>query len=201
MAALPRKIVMASSNVGKLREIERILAEFDIEIVPQSELGVGDADETGATFEENALIKARHAVEATGLAAIADDSGLAVDALDGRPGVWSARFAGADATDDANNDKLLAELAGVPRHARGAAFHCVVCFVQPDGSEPVVAEGVWRGRILEERRGEGGFGYDPLFFVPDTGCSSAELDAADKNRRSHRGQALRNLARKLHELE
>lgn len=201
MAALPRKIVMASGNLGKLREIQRILTDFDIEVVPQSEYGVSDADETGTTFVENALIKARHAVDATGLPAIADDSGLAVDALDGRPGVYSARYAGPDATDDENNDRLLAELAGVPDDARRAAFHCVVCFVQPGESDPVIAEGQWRGRILHERRGEGGFGYDPLFYVPEAGCASAELDAEEKNRRSHRGQALRELARKLHELE
>lgn len=190
---------MASSNAGKLREIERILADFNIEIVPQSELGVTDADETGTTFVENALIKARHAVDATGLAAIADDSGLAVDFLGGSPGVYSARYAGPDATDEQNNDRLLAELNGVPDEARGAAFHCVVCFVQPDESEPVIAEGVWHGRILRERQGRGGFGYDPLFFVPDAGCASAELEPEDKNLRSHRGQALRELARKLHE--
>lgn len=199
MPALPRKIVMASGNLGKLREMNRILADFDVEIVPQSELGVTDADETGTTFAENALIKARHAVAATGLPAIADDSGLAVDALEGRPGVYSARYAGPDATDEQNNDRLLAELEGVPDDARGAAFHCVVCFVQPDDPEPVIAEGEWRGRILHKRRGEGGFGYDPLFYVPDAGCASAELEPEEKNRRSHRGQALRELARKLHE--
>ena len=200
MAALPRKIVLASGNAGKLREIDRILAEFDIRVVPQSDYGVGDADETGATFLENALIKARHAVEATGLPAIADDSGLAVDVLDGRPGVYSARYAGPNATDDENNDRLLAELEGVPEAERGAAFHCAVCFVQPGEKEPIIAEGEWRGRILDKRQGQGGFGYDPLFYVPDAGCSSAELERADKNRRSHRGQALRELARRLHEI-
>ena len=201
MSALKGKIVMASSNAGKLREIERILGDFDVEIVPQSELGVSDADETGTTFVENALIKAQHAVAATGLPAIADDSGLAVDALDGRPGVYSARYAGPECDDEQNNELLLTELAGVPDEERGAAFHCVVAFVRPDGSEPVIAEGEWRGTILHERRGDGGFGYDPLFFVTDAGCSSAELPAADKNARSHRGQALRELARRLHELE
>ncbi len=192
---------MASGNAGKLREIERILADFNVEIVPQVEFGVSDADETGTTFVENALIKAKHAVDATGLPAIADDSGLAVDALDGRPGVYSARYAGPDATDEANNNRLLAELAGVPDEERGAAFHCVVCFLEPGESEPVIAEGEWRGRILRQRRGDGGFGYDPLFFVPDAGCTAAELEPAEKNRRSHRGQALRELARMLHGLE
>ena len=200
MAAPHGKIVLASGNPGKRREIEKILADFDIEIVPQSEFGVSDAEETGTTFVENALIKARHAVEATGLPAIADDSGLAVDALGGRPGVYSARYAGPGATDADNNARLLAELAGVPPSERGAAFHCVACFVAPDDPNPVVAEAQWRGRILEAPVGAGGFGYDPLFFVEETGCSSAELSAADKNQRSHRGQALRELARKLHQL-
>lgn len=201
MSALRGKIVMASSNAGKLREIEKILADFDVEIVPQSELGVTDADETGSTFVENALIKARHAVEATGLPAIADDSGLAVDALGGRPGVYSSRYAGPECDDEQNNDRLLEELANVPDEQRGAAFHCVVAFVQPGDAEPVIAAGEWRGRILHQRQGDGGFGYDPLFFVPEAGCSSAELPAPDKNARSHRGQALRELARKLHDLE
>ena len=198
MISLPRKIVMASGNAGKLREIERILADFDVEVVPQSEFGVSDAEETGTTFVENALIKARHAVHAPGLPAIADDSGLVVDALNGEPGVYSARYAGPGATDSQNNEKLLSALDGLPDEQRGAAFHCVVCFVRPDNSEPVIAEGEWRGRILNERRGDGGFGYDPLFFVPEAGCSSAELAAAEKNRCSHRGKALRELARKLH---
>jgi len=191
---------MASGNTGKLREIARILADLDIEVVPQSDFGISDADETGTTFVENALIKARHAVESTGLPAIADDSGIAVDALGGRPGVHSARYAGPEATDADNNARLLAELDGVPEAERGAAFHCVACFVAPDRDEPIVAAGEWRGRILLEPRGEGGFGYDPLFLVPELGCSSAELSAAEKNRRSHRGKALRELARKLHEL-
>ena len=198
MTTLSGKIVMASGNVGKLREIERILADFEVEIVPQSEFGVNDADETGTTFVENALIKARHAVDATGLPAIADDSGLAVDALDGEPGVYSARYAGPDANDSSNNDKLLAALDGVPDEQRGAAFHCVVCFVRPDGNEPIIAEAQWRGRILRAPQGEGGFGYDPLFYVPEAGCSSAELAPAEKNRLSHRGKALRALSGKLH---
>ena len=205
MTALPQKVVLASGNRGKLREIERILSEFGIAVVPQSEYGVSDADETGTTFVENALIKARHAVTATGLPAIADDSGIVVDALDGRPGVYSARYAGPDADDNDNNKRLLAELEGVPDEQRGAAFHCVVCFVMPDGDEPgerepVIAEGEWRGRILRAPRGEGGFGYDPLFLVPELGCSSAELDADEKNSRSHRGKALKELARQLREL-
>lgn len=194
------KIVLASGNVGKLREIERILADFNIEIVPQSAFGIDEADETGSTFIENALIKARHAARATGLPAIADDSGLVVDALGGRPGVYSARYAGPDATPADNNERLLAELAGVPERERGAAFHCAACLVMPGQGERVMAEGEWRGRILDAPRGSGGFGYDPLFFVEDSNCSAAELDPVEKNRRSHRGKALRELARKLREL-
>ncbi len=191
---------MASGNAGKLREIARILDDLDIEVVPQSDFGVGDAEETGTTFVENALIKARHAAAATGLPAIADDSGIVVDALDGRPGVYSARYAGPGATDADNNALLLQELADVPEAERGAAFHCVACFLTPGDDAPIVAEGEWRGRILSAPRGEGGFGYDPLFLVPELGCSSAELSADEKNRRSHRGKALRELARKLHEI-
>jgi XTP/dITP diphosphohydrolase len=189
----PGKIVMATGNPGKIREIGRLLEGLAIEVVAQSEFGVADAEETGTTFAENSLLKARHAAEATGLPAIADDSGLAVDALGGAPGVWSARYAG-DAGDEANNDKLLAALDGVDD--RAAAFHCVATYVEP-GGEPLVAEGVWHGSILEERRGTGGFGYDPLFYVPECGCSSAELPPEEKNRRSHRGQALRKLVRLL----
>ena len=191
---------MASGNAGKLREIATILSDLDIEVVPQSDFGVSDAEETGTTFVENALIKARHVAASTGLPAIADDSGIAVDALGGRPGVYSARFAGSDATDADNNARLLGELEGLSEAERGAAFHCVACFVTPDQEEPIIAAGEWRGRILAAPQGEGGFGYDPLFFVPELGCSSAELSAEEKNRRSHRGKALRELARKLVEL-
>ncbi len=187
---------MATGNPGKIREIARLLEILDIDVVAQSEFGVTDADETGTTFRENSLIKAQHAVDATGLPAIADDSGLAVDALDGAPGVYSARYAG-DGGDEANNDKLLAALDGV--EARGAAFHCVATFIDPKSPEPLVAEGVWRGEILHARQGEGGFGYDPLFFVPECGCSSAQLEADEKNARSHRGQALRKLVALIEE--
>ncbi len=191
MSQRPDKIVMATSNPGKIREIARMLESLGIEVVAQSEFGVTDAEETGTTFAENSLIKAQHAADATGLPAIADDSGLAVDALDGAPGVYSARYAG-DAGDEANNDKLLEALADV--EDRGAAFHCVATYVAP-GEAPLIAAGEWRGEILRERRGEGGFGYDPLFYVPECGCSSAELEPEEKNARSHRGQALRQLVR------
>ncbi len=194
---LPHKIVMASSNAGKIREIRRLLAHLEVTVVPQADYGVSDADETGSTFEESAIIKARHAAAATGLPAIADDSGLAVDVLDGRPGVYSARYAGADATDDSNIDKLLDELKGVPEDDRGAVFHCTACFVFSADAEPLLAKGMWRGRILSARRGEGGFGYDPVFFDPQTGHAAAELTAEAKNACSHRGQALRGLAEAL----
>jgi len=199
MATLPAKIVLASSNVGKLRELKRILDDLSIAVVPQSEYGVSDADETGTTFAENALIKARHAAAATGLPAIADDSGLVVAALDGRPGVYSARFAGAGATDEQNIAKLLAELHQVDEAHRGAAFHCTACFVTPDDAEQLLATGEWRGSILREQRGAGGFGYDPLFLDPESGKTGAELSADEKNARSHRGKALRQLGELLRE--
>ena len=189
MSRRPEKIVMATSNPGKIREIARMLDKLGIEVVAQSEFGVSDAEETGTTFAENSLIKAQHAADATGLPAIADDSGLSVDALDGAPGIYSARYADGRG-DEANNDQLLAELQGV--EDRGAAFHCVATYVEP-GGEPLVAAGEWRGEILHARQGDGGFGYDPLFYVPDCGCSSAELPPEEKNARSHRGQALRKL--------
>lgn len=193
--ALPDKIVMASGNPGKLKEIARILADLDIEIVPQSDYGIPDADETGASFLENSVIKARHASALSGLPAIADDSGLSVDALDGRPGVYSARYAGPDASDDDNVNKLLAELEGCQQ--RTAAFHCVASFVSDADAEPLIGEGVWRGSILTERRGAGGFGYDPVFLDSASGLASAELTPEQKNARSHRGQALRALEREL----
>jgi XTP/dITP diphosphohydrolase len=197
VSPLPGKIVMASSNPGKLRELSRLLDGLGVVIVPQSDYGVEDAEENGTTFRENSYIKARHAAAATGLPAIADDSGLVVDALEGRPGVYSARYAGPGATDRDNVARLLAEMASVPDDARGAAFHCVATFVVPGDEKPLVAEGVWRGSILRAPRGEGGFGYDPVFLDPDSGKTGAELDRDAKNARSHRGQALRHLVERL----
>ena len=194
---LPDKIVLATGNPGKVREIRRILGEVGVAVVPQTELGVGDADETGSSFVQNALIKARHAAMMTGLPAIADDSGLVVDALGGRPGVYSARYSGVDATDDSNIDKLLLELAGVPDERRTAAFHCCAVYVSADDSTSLVAEGRWKGRILDERRGDGGFGYDPVFLDPEYGRTAAELRPELKNARSHRGKALTALAEML----
>jgi XTP/dITP diphosphohydrolase len=197
MYRLPDKVVMASGNLGKLREIENILSDLDIQVLPQSALGVIEADETGTTFVANALLKAGHAANTTGMAAIADDSGLVVAALDGRPGIYSARYSGPDASDADNIDKLLRELDGVEDHLRDAEFQCAVCLVTPDGAAPLIATGKWRGRILCERRGEGGFGYDPVFFDVDCGRSAAELSSDEKNERSHRGKALRRLAAAL----
>lgn len=194
---LPGKIVLATGNPGKVREIRRILGEFDVEVVPQTEFGVADAEETGNTFVENALIKARHASLETGLPAIADDSGLVVDALDGRPGIYSARYSGVDASDDSNIDKLLRELEGVADEQRTAAFHCSAVYVSADDETSLVAEGRWPGRILGRRRGTGGFGYDPVFFDPECGRTAAELAPEQKNARSHRGKALKALAEKL----
>ena len=188
---------MASGNRGKLRELTRILADLDFSVVPQSDFAISEAEENGATFAANALIKARHAALLTGLPAIADDSGLVVDALDGRPGVYSARFARTNASDASNIDKLLHELAQVDDAARGAAFHCVACFVMPGDHTPLIAEGTWRGSIARARRGDGGFGYDPVFIDPELGVTAAELSAEEKDQRSHRGKALARLARQL----
>jgi XTP/dITP diphosphohydrolase len=188
---------MASGNRGKLREIARILADLDFTVVPQSDFNVSEADESGDTFVANALIKARHAAAVTGLPAIADDSGLAVDALQGRPGVFSARYAGPAASDAANIDKLLLELEQVDDANRGATFHCVACFVTPDSDDALIAEGSWSGSIARQRIGEGGFGYDPVFIDAELGVTSAQLTAEEKNQRSHRGKALAELARLL----
>lgn len=188
-----RKIVMASGNIGKLKELSRLLAAIDVEVVSQSKLNVRDADETGTTFAENSLIKAQHAATATGLPAIADDSGLMVDALSGEPGVYSARYAGPDSSDDENIDKLLRAMLDVPSSARSAAFHCTATFVSPQLLTPLVATGQWQGSILTARKGSGGFGYDPIFLDPQSGLSAAELSPEQKNARSHRGDALRKL--------
>lgn len=187
-------IVLASSNAGKVREINQLLEGTGIRVMPQSAFGVPDVEETGLTFVENAILKARHAARHTGLAAIADDSGLEVDALEGAPGIRSARYAGAGASDADNLKKLLADLDGVPQPERGARFQCVLVYLRhPGDPTPLVCQGTWEGSILEAPRGEHGFGYDPVFWVPSHGCSSAELEPQTKNRLSHRGQALRQL--------
>ena len=187
-----QQIVLASGNPGKIREIQAILASHPI--VPQSQFNVTEADETGATFIENAIIKARNAALHCQLPAIADDSGLVVDALGGEPGVISARYAGPAACDQDNLEKLLAELEGVPTQQRTARFVCVIVFMEHALDPcPIVAQGVWEGRILEQAVGENGFGYDPVFWVPEYDCSSAQLSAETKNSLSHRGKALRAL--------
>jgi guanylate kinase/non-canonical purine NTP pyrophosphatase (RdgB/HAM1 family) len=186
------KAVLASGNPGKLRELTAILAPLGLELIAQGELGIDSPPETGSTFLDNALIKARHAARRSGLPALADDSGIEVDALDGRPGVRSARFAGEGASDEENLRKLLAELHEVPMEFRQARYHCVIAFVRRhDDPEPVVAHGTWEGRIALEPRGCGGFGYDPIFLPADAPGTAAELDAAVKNEVSHRAQALR----------
>ena len=194
----PGRLVLASSNAGKLQELRGLLADLPIVLVPQSELGVGDAEETGATFVENALIKARHACLATGLPALADDSGLCVDALQGAPGLRSARYAGGHGDAGRNIDKLLVAMAGLEPGDRGAYFHCVLVLMRhAHDPQPLLVEGQWRGEIATARRGHGGHGYDPVFVDPALGQSAAEMDLALKNRISHRGLALAMLRRRL----
>jgi XTP/dITP diphosphohydrolase len=186
-----RALVLASGNPGKLRELKGMLDPLGWEVRPQSDWGISEAVEDGLSFIENALIKARHASNHTGFPALGDDSGLVVDALNGAPGIYSSRFAGAGADDSANNRKLLKALEGVPESARTAHFYCAMALVRHAGDPaPLLASGKWDGRILEIPAGAGGFGYDPLFHVPGQGCSSAELPGKIKNRLSHRGQAL-----------
>lgn len=194
------KIVIASGNPGKLREIARILAPLDIEAVPQSDFNVPDCPEPHVTFVENCLAKARHASRHSGLPALADDSGICVEALGGAPGVFSARFAGEPKSDDRNNEKLIADLKGQAN--RRAHYTCVMVYVRhPDDPEPVIAEGRWYGEIIDVPRGHNGFGYDPYFLDPEFGKTGAELDADTKNAISHRGQALRDLVDKLKRLK
>ena len=189
-----KEIVLASSNPGKVREINQLLATLDLQVQPQSELGVVDAEETGLTFVENAILKARNAAQHTGLPAIADDSGIEVDALNGAPGIYSARFAGEGASDQTNLEKLLADLKGVPEAQRSARFQCLMVFMRhASDPTPLICQGTWEGRILLTARGDNGFGYDPVFYVPTHHCSSAELPAEVKNTLIHRGQALRQL--------
>ena len=196
-----RRVVLATGNPGKLREMHEILADHALEVVAQSDLGIAPPVENGDTFIANALLKARHAAGVSGLPAIADDSGLEVDALDGRPGLYSARYAGPDADEDANNDKLLLELAGIATGRRCARYRCAMAFVRNAADAlPIVAEAAWEGRIGFERRGTGGFGYDPLFVVAGGNLTAAEMPAAEKNRVSHRGKALFALAAKMRDL-
>lgn len=197
-AAGTGQIVLASSNAGKLAEFRTLFADAGLSLRPQSDFDVADAEETGLSFIENAILKARHAARATGLPALADDSGLCVDALDGAPGLYSARYAGRPGDHAANIDKLLRELAEVPEAARGARFVCVLALLRhAEDPQPLIAEGVWEGRILNAPAGSGGFGYDPVFFVPDHGMSAAQLPAEVKHRASHRAIAMQALRRQL----
>ena len=194
----PSKIVLASNNPGKVKEINALLQEHAIDVVPQSHYKVEDAIENGLTFLENALIKARHAAVKTALPAIADDSGLEVAALKGQPGIYSARYAGEAASDEDNLYKLIRNISALPETERQARFICVMVYLRhPSDPVPIISQGVWEGHLVTEPRGEHGFGYDPIFFVPEHQCTSAELAPDVKNLLSHRGQALRDLVQKL----
>lgn len=193
-----KKIVLASGNKGKLREFQDLLRGCGFDVLPQSDFFVENADETGLTFVENAIIKARYACAKTGLPALADDSGIEVDALNGRPGIYSARYAGENANDEKNNQKLLLELKDIPAAQRTARYHAVLAFMRhAEDPTPILCHGVWEGIILSEPQGDGGFGYDPLFFVPTHNCASAVLSKEEKNRISHRGKAMQELLQQL----
>jgi XTP/dITP diphosphohydrolase len=192
------RLVIATGNVGKLREFRALLAGLPFELSSSAELGLASPQETGATFAANALLKARHAASLSGSAAVADDSGLEVDALGGAPGIYSARYAGAGADDAANNAKLVRALAGLPHERRQARYRCALVFVESAAdAAPLIAEADWQGFILQTPRGGGGFGYDPYFWLPELNQTAAELPAAEKNRLSHRGKALRTLRDQL----
>ena len=194
------KVVLATGNKKKVEELNALLADLDYAVVPQSEFNVESVPETGTTFVENAIIKARHAARVTGLPAIADDSGIEVDALLGRPGVYSARYAGEDASDEDNLEKLLEDMNGVPAVLRSARYWCVQVYMRhADDPTPIICQASWEGSLATEPTGENGFGYDPIFNVPDLDCTAAELDPATKNSLSHRGKALAQLVKALQE--
>lgn len=195
---MSQRIVLASGNQGKLKEFSQILAPLDLEIVSQGDLGVEDAEETGLSFVENAIIKARNACAATGLPSIADDSGLEVDALSGAPGIYSARFAGPGASDKQNIEKLLQELGDLEAEQRSARFRCVlVCMRHQNDPTPLIAVGSWEGKILAAPEGENGFGYDPIFWSPEYDCAAAQLTPEQKKAVSHRGKAVAQLTEQL----
>lgn len=194
------KIILASNNAGKIREFSELLNPFDIELITQSQLGIKDVEETGLTFVENALIKARHAARESGLPALADDSGLAVAALSGEPGIYSARYAGDNASASENIEKLLTQLKKHPEKKRDAAFHCVLIFMtHAKDPIPLICDGIWSGIIIDDPKGQGGFGYDPVFYIPSEKKTAAELPSHVKNKISHRGRALQLLLKKLPE--
>jgi XTP/dITP diphosphohydrolase len=199
VTSLPEKIVLASGNKGKLREFASLFSSLGIEVIPQNVLGVGDVPETGTTFVENAIIKARHAAKETGLPAIADDSGIVVEALNGAPGVYSARFAGPNATDQDNIELLLQRLEGTQQ--RDAHFFCMLVMMRhADDAVPLISQGAWHGSITQTQQGHAGFGYDPIFYVPQHQCTAAQLEKAEKNNISHRGQALAGLLEQMRRL-
>ena len=194
MSTLKDKIVIASSNKGKIKEFQSYFDSFGLILIPQEEMGVSDIEETGKTYVENSILKARHASKVTGLPAIADDSGLSVEYLDGQPGIYSARFSGPGSDDKKNRDLLLKKLEGVPFEERHASYHAVITLLHHHGDPtPYIAHGIWHGIIAKEEKGEFGFGYDSLFIVPDLGCHAAELRVETKQNYSHRGIALRKL--------
>lgn len=194
----PQKIVLASGNQGKVREFSALFADYGVKVIAQKELGVSDVPETGTTFVENAIIKARHAAKVTGLPAIADDSGLVVNALNGAPGIYSARYAGENATDSDNIAKLLEQLAN--KDDRSAHFFCTLVFMRhADDPVPLISQGKWQGHILQSTKGNGGFGYDPVFYAPEYGCAAAELEKSEKNKISHRSKALSILLKSMRE--
>ena len=195
-----KRVVLASANPGKLGELNALLASCGMDVVPQSDFEIPSIEEAGESFVENAIIKARHAARLSGLAAIADDSGLMVDALDGAPGIYSARYAGVGASDSENLQLLLDNMHDIPESRRGARFVCLVVYVNhPRDACPLVCEGIWPGRITHAPKGDGGFGYDPVFYVEDCGCTSAELEPAHKNTISHRARAMQALLARLGE--
>jgi len=191
---MAQQFILATGNQGKVKELATTLAPYDTELLPQSDFNVSSVAETGLTFVENAIIKARHAAKESGLPALADDSGLAVDALGGAPGIYSSRFAGEDANDQDNIDKLLASLDSVDTENRGAQFHCCLVFVRHwQDPTPLICDGVWRGQILEQPSGNGGFGYDPVFWLPEQNKTAAQLSKVEKQAISHRGQAVQQM--------
>jgi len=200
-SSIKNKIVFASSNAGKVREVDQLLEGLNVEVVPLSEFNVPEIEETGLTFLENSILKARNAAHHTGLPAIADDSGIAVDLLQGRPGIYSARFAGVSASDEDNLKKLIEMIKPFPEDQRTARFICSMVYLRHENDPtPIIAQGVWEGQLVIDPKGENGFGYDPIFYLSSQQCTSAELTSEIKNTLSHRGQALRKLLEKLSSL-
>jgi len=201
VAVTSNKIILASGNAGKVREIDQLLEGLSLKVLPQSDFDVPEIEETGLTFIENAILKARNAAHHTGLPAIADDSGIAVDVLQGRPGIYSARFAGLGASDEENLLKLIDMIKPFPEEQRTARFICAMVYIRHEHDPvPIIAQGIWEGQLVTEPKGENGFGYDPVFYVASQQCTSAELPPGVKNKLSHRGQALKQLLIKLNKI-